>query len=243
MLFGGPPTVSSSASSSANAAESNRNAKSFFSIQSPAVERLAGSARRGRASDSTVGEDAVAVTKRTVRSYSPDVNTREMAVRSREQSTRPMESTTTDSVHDEHYRLQARQEFMQDLATVVKAVKASEPPPQPQPIIIQNHATSASASQAQAPPPSDDERRLRRREPESPLLTVLRNIFGSRVNRFFMFSTVGLSFYLFHSWMQHQFRAVEMQKRIDANVVMRMSQWVAGQLDKHSQRSHSSSFF
>ena len=65
--------------------------------------------------------------------------------------------------------------------------------------------------QAQAPPP-DEDRRLRRREPESPLLALLRNIFGSRANRFFMFSTVGLSFYLFNQWMQHQFRAVRRRK-------------------------------
>ena len=116
----------------------------------------------------------------------------------------------------------------------VKAVKASEAQQAPQPIIIQNHATSASQSQATAPKVDEDERRMRRREPESPLLAFLRSMFGNRVNRFFMFSTVGLSFYLVHQWMQHNFRTVEMQKKIDANIIMRMSQWMSKQLEKNS---------
>ena len=130
MLFGGPPQRQGSSSPSNAPAEKIVSNRSFFSLQSPAVEavsarRAGDSSGRGRdsgtgASSSTVGEDDSRVyRKRLVRSHSPGYGQHDDERNNNMQLQNIRQESTIDTVHEEQYRLQARHEFMQDLATVV----------------------------------------------------------------------------------------------------------------------------
>jgi len=55
---------------------------------------------------------------------------------------------------------------------------------------------------------------------------TLRMFFSSPVNRFFFFGTVGYGMYVYHQRVGHTWRMNEIQRRIDSNVFLRMSQWI-----------------
>lgn len=108
----------------------------------------------------------------------------------------------------------------------------------PQPIIIQNHAQSTTEQKVEAPQPA----------PQNPddqnnkvvglagfLFDVywdLKKFFRSPFNRMCLVGSVGFGFYVYQQHLSHQWRMNEMQRRIDANLVLKMSQWVSGQIQQ-----------
>lgn len=65
----------------------------------------------------------------------------------------------------------------------------------------------------------------------SQLIDDVRRFFRSPFNRFCFYGTCGLGFYLWHQRLQHGWRMAEMQRRIDANFLLKISQWFSQNLN------------
>eukprot|EP00392_Amoebophrya_sp_AT5.2_P000937 g939.t1 len=95
-----------------------------------------------------------------------------------------------------------------------------------QPIIIQNHASSNVENQA--PPPIDPY--AGRGGPIlggflETFLDDVRYWWRSPLNKFCVYCGTGLALYLWQQRLQHSWRLSEIQRRIDANIVLKLSQW------------------
>eukprot|EP00927_Polykrikos_kofoidii_P066438 TRINITY_DN62037_c0_g1_i1.p1 TRINITY_DN62037_c0_g1~~TRINITY_DN62037_c0_g1_i1.p1 ORF type:complete len:230 (+),score=39.00 TRINITY_DN62037_c0_g1_i1:102-692(+) len=95
-----------------------------------------------------------------------------------------------------------------------------QPAPQPMQLIINNHAESNSVQQEAPPPPA----------PPKPSSDTFRGFLAefleSPLNRVFTFTVFGLGLYMLQGHLQHKSRLAEYQRRIDANLFLRLQQVV-----------------
>lgn len=113
------------------------------------------------------------------------------------------------------------------------AAAARLPPQQPAaPIIIQNTTKAVAESELiSAPqPPINPQSTLQR------LLETLTTFWKSKVNRLMALGFTGAVMYIYWEWWQHKKRLELMQRRIDANPLLRLSQMLSAH-DKSSRYS------
>ncbi|CAD7947657.1 unnamed protein product [Amoebophrya sp. A120] len=94
-----------------------------------------------------------------------------------------------------------------------------------QPIIIQNHASSNVENTA--PPPQPQNSSLFHSGLLETFLVDLRSWWRSPLNKFCVYCGMGLGLYLWQQRLQHSWRLSEIQRRIDANIVLKVSQWLS----------------
>eukprot|EP00929_Paragymnodinium_shiwhaense_P005300 TRINITY_DN10704_c0_g1_i1.p1 TRINITY_DN10704_c0_g1~~TRINITY_DN10704_c0_g1_i1.p1 ORF type:complete len:197 (-),score=53.63 TRINITY_DN10704_c0_g1_i1:202-792(-) len=98
----------------------------------------------------------------------------------------------------------------------IGSIRKAEPPPapaRPVQLIINNHAEAVSQSAPPPPPPP-------KREDSFQELLVM--FFGSTFNRVCLFSALSLGLYMYQGHLSHRWRMDEYQRRIDANIVLRL---------------------
>lgn len=142
-------------------------------------------------------------------------------------------------MHQQHQQ-QEIQELKHGMHTVLQRMESQtlqfqQQMGRPQPIIIQNHAQSTTEQKMEAPEAApkkdDDDRKIV--GIHSFLFDMywdLKKFFRSPFNRFCLMGSVGFGFYMYQQHLNHQWRMSEMQRRIDANLVLKMSQWVSAQM-------------
>lgn len=107
-----------------------------------------------------------------------------------------------------------RQRVSAELAAAAQQQQQTVSEQQPMQLIINNHAESSSKQQAAPTQP-----RQERKEVQSDV----RELLASPINRCMLFSVLGLGLYMLHGHLQHKWRIVEMQRRIDANLFLRIT--------------------
>ncbi|CAD7951262.1 unnamed protein product [Amoebophrya sp. A25] len=100
-----------------------------------------------------------------------------------------------------------------------------------QPIIIQNHASSNVENTAPPAQPSGDPALTGLTLFLDNMLSDMRSWWRSPLNRFCVYCAGGLGMYLLQQRMQHSWRLAEIQRRIDANIMLKMSQWLSKNMD------------
>mmetsp|Transcript_54919 Transcript_54919/g.141429 ORF Transcript_54919/g.141429 Transcript_54919/m.141429 type:complete len:194 (+) Transcript_54919:88-669(+) len=106
-------------------------------------------------------------------------------------------------------------------ASAMAASQAPQATQQPMQLIINNHA-EAKADQrtvnAMQPTPTASA------PPEKQAPSSLMSALASPVNRLCLFSAVALGLYILQGQLQHKWRMAEMQRRLDANLFVRVTQ-------------------
>jgi len=111
-----------------------------------------------------------------------------------------------------------REMIRQEMQASARPMQASACPMQ---IIVNNHSEANSQQRTMnVQPPANPERK---EVPQGPKPLEI-----SQFSRFCIFSAVGLGLYVLHGQWQHQWRMAEMQRRIDANLFLRITQLFAG---------------
>ena len=126
-----------------------------------------------------------------------------------------------DSVIVEHVmRERARQEILLDLCNAIHMKPESKENAQPQQIIINNVSTAQTRV--------DDSNRGKGKQngPMHAWSEFAREFFASGFNRTCFFGATGVGLYLIYGFLQHRWHMEAMQKKIDANFLLKASQWI-----------------
>jgi len=107
-----------------------------------------------------------------------------------------------------------QQRVRAELAAAVQQQQQPAPQQQPMQLIINNHAESTCKQQATPVQPRQETKEVQ---------IGVRELLTSPMNRFMLFSVVGLGLYFLHGHLQHKWRMDEMQRRIDANLFLRIT--------------------
>lgn len=119
---------------------------------------------------------------------------------------------------DHMLREKARNDILVDLCQAMQ--RSSVEKEKPQQIIINN----VSASQSRG----EDSKRLKQDDRSSLVVWAEfgKTFFQSGFNRVCFFGTAGMGLYLAYGYLSHKWEMEAMQKRIDANLLLRASQWM-----------------
>lgn len=106
-----------------------------------------------------------------------------------------------------------------------------------QPIIIQNTTKAVAESQNESKttttlPP--------KRSAFEHWTEFIHNFWGSKLNRFLLIGLTGAGLYLYWEWCQHYRRMQLMQRRIEANPLLRLGQIISGVADGQRSRTYNS---
>ena len=117
---------------------------------------------------------------------------------------------------------EAQKEYdMKLMQMFIAAVKYTQ---EPAPITINN----ISASQSEAT--QKMEAAAQRQTPSRPSMEVISEMFhtffASGFNRVCFFGVCGMGMYIYWSYLDHKWHRAEVQRRIDSNIVLKMSQWM-----------------
>ncbi len=122
-------------------------------------------------------------------------------------------------VYEQQTRDQARQEVYNELRSIVTVLRGNEP----QPITINNISTAQTQSLIKGP---DVDNKLPRRSAFEVIADTINTFFSNGFNRVCFCLVSGIGTYVVWSFYQHKWRMAELQKRIDANFLLRGTQWL-----------------
>jgi len=129
------------------------------------------------------------------------------ALASREDSLRSSEEKSAQEIR-----------FVQMLVAAVKYAQ------EPAPITINN--ISSSQAEAASKTEATGSGQISSRSSLELISEMYHSFFSSRFNRVCFFGMCGMSMYVYWSYLDHKWHMAEVQRRIDSNLVLKMSQWL-----------------
>ena len=111
---------------------------------------------------------------------------------------------------------------MRFLQMLVTAVKLAQEPTAP--ITINN--ISASHSESVSKTEGSGVAQIQSRSSLELISGMYHAFFSSRFNRVCFFGMCGMGMYVYWSYLDHKWHMIEVQRRIDSNLVLKMSQWL-----------------